>query len=222
MSGHNGTFARCRRVPRFHRSPLHHLIAAFPIFRGDFETIDPLRRFPPLPPGALSTHIADDKDAARANMEKVIAKGGLCIFTDGSGLEGGVGAAADATRGGALGEKKQRYLGHQREHTVFESEVCGSILALDIIASIPRLTSADIFMDCQPAITALDAPKNQPGQYLLAAFHATLSRLLRTRRTLKLRIHWVRFEDSSPVCRADMDVASSLGHSVHFSHDICI
>ncbi|KAF7366527.1 putative RNA-directed DNA polymerase from transposon X-element [Mycena sanguinolenta] len=186
-----GTFARCRRVPRFHRSPLHHLIAAFPVFRRDFETIDPLRRFAPLPPGVLSTNIAEDKDAARANMEEVVARGGFCVFTDGSGLDGGVGAAAVASRRGLLGEKRQKHLGHQSEHTVFESEVCGAILALDIIASTPRLTSADIFMDCQPAIAALAAPKSQPGQYLLAAFHAALSRLLRTRRTLKLRIHWV-------------------------------
>ncbi|KAJ7347776.1 hypothetical protein DFH08DRAFT_652965, partial [Mycena albidolilacea] len=77
------------------------------------------------------------------------------------------------------------------EHTVFESEVCGVILALDIIAGMPRLTDADIFINCQPAILALASPKPQPGQYLLAAFHAILACLLRTRRTLKIRIHWV-------------------------------
>jgi hypothetical protein len=70
-------FIRCRRVPRFHRSPIHHLIAVFPIFRGEFETIDPLRRFAPIPTLALSTSIASDKDEARAEMEKVTAKGVL-------------------------------------------------------------------------------------------------------------------------------------------------
>ncbi|KAJ7356779.1 hypothetical protein DFH08DRAFT_655242, partial [Mycena albidolilacea] len=77
------------------------------------------------------------------------------------------------------------------EHTVFESEVCGAILALDIIAGTPRLTDADVFIDCQPAIAALASPKPQPGQYLLATFHAILARLLRARRTLRIRIHWV-------------------------------
>ncbi|KAJ6529337.1 hypothetical protein B0H19DRAFT_908272, partial [Mycena capillaripes] len=77
------------------------------------------------------------------------------------------------------------------EHTVFEFEVCGAILALDIIANTPRLTDVDVFIDCQPAIAALASPKPQPGQYLLAAFHATLARLLRARRTIQLRIHWV-------------------------------
>jgi hypothetical protein len=31
------------------------------------------------------------------------------------------------------------------EHTVFESEVVGAILALDIIKGTPRLTDVDIF-----------------------------------------------------------------------------
>jgi ribonuclease HI len=186
-----GTFARCRCIPRLHRSPIHHLIAAFPIFRNDFETIDPLRRFSPLPESALTTSTAPDKDAARSEMDRIVAKGGFCVFTDGSGYEGGVGAAAVAMKNGVVGEHRQKYLGTDGEHTVFESEVCGAILALDIIAGTPRLTEADVFIDCQPAIAALASPKAQPGQYLLAAFHAILARLFRARRTLRIRIHWV-------------------------------
>ncbi|KAF7372611.1 hypothetical protein MVEN_00124100 [Mycena venus] len=186
-----GTFARCRRVPRFHHSPIHHLIAAFPIFRNDFETIDPLRRLAPLPESALTTSIAPDKDAAHAEMDRIVARGGVCIFTDGSGFEGGVGAAAVAMKNGAVGEQRQKHLGTESEHTIFESEVCGAILALDIIAGMPRLTDVDVFIDCQPAIAALASPKSQPGQYLLAAFHAILAHLLHARRTLQIRIHWV-------------------------------
>ncbi|KAK7002023.1 hypothetical protein R3P38DRAFT_3215776 [Favolaschia claudopus] len=64
-------------------------------------------------------------------------------------------------------------------------------LALDIIADIPRLTDVDIFLDCQPAIIAHSSSKPQPGQYLLATFHAVLGRLQRTRRTLRIRLRWV-------------------------------
>jgi hypothetical protein len=90
----------------------------FPIFRRDFETIDPLRRFAPIPTLALSTNIAPDKDEARAEMERVVAKGGFCVFTDGSGFEGGVGAAAVAMRGRKLGEQRQKHLRLDSEHTV--------------------------------------------------------------------------------------------------------
>jgi ribonuclease HI len=84
-----------------------------------------------------------------------------------------------------------KHLGTLEEHTVFESEVVGAILALDIIKGTPHLTDVDIFTDCQPAIIALAAPKPQPGQYLLAAFHTLHRRLLRARPTLKVWLHWV-------------------------------
>jgi hypothetical protein len=57
---------RCRRVPRFHRSPIHHAFLEFPTLTGDFESIDPHLSFPPLPNGALTTSIAPNKDMARA------------------------------------------------------------------------------------------------------------------------------------------------------------
>ncbi|KAK7029311.1 ribonuclease H-like domain-containing protein [Favolaschia claudopus] len=185
------TFRRCRRVPRFHRSPIHQLIHAFPIFRSDFETIDPQCRLVPLPAASVSVHIAATKDIARADLDRVLARGGTCIFTDGSGFEDGAGAAAVVAAGRGEGIRRQKHLGSMSEHTVFESEVCGAILALDIIADIPRLTDVDIFLDCQPAIVALSSPKPQPEQYLLAAFHAVLARILRTRRTRKIRLRWV-------------------------------
>ncbi|KAJ7667173.1 hypothetical protein B0H17DRAFT_881979, partial [Mycena rosella] len=82
-------------------------------------------------------------------------------------------------------------MGTTEEHTVFEAEIAGAILALDIIKATPRLTSTDIFMDCQHAIAAIASPKAQPGQYLLSTFHTLLRRLHRIRTTLHVRIHWV-------------------------------
>ncbi|KAJ7301423.1 hypothetical protein DFH08DRAFT_650059, partial [Mycena albidolilacea] len=77
------------------------------------------------------------------------------------------------------------------EHTVFESEVVGAILALDIIVSTVRLTSVNVFTDCQPALIALATLQAQPGQYLLAAFHLLFHRLLRACPTLRIRFHWI-------------------------------
>jgi ribonuclease HI len=113
------------------------------------------------------------------------------VYTDGSGYEGGIGAAAVAWNGKEEVACRTKYLGPTSKHTVFESEVAGAILALDIVKGTPRLTSIDIFTDCQPAIIALAAPKPQPGQYLLNTFHTLHRRLLRARPTLRIRIHWV-------------------------------
>ncbi|KAJ6589668.1 ribonuclease H-like domain-containing protein, partial [Mycena capillaripes] len=86
---------------------------------------------------------------------------------------------------------RKKHLGPEEKHTVFETEVVGAILALDIVKGTPRLTSVDVFTDCQPAILALSNPKPQPGQHLLALFHLLLHRLLRARPSLKFRMHWV-------------------------------
>jgi ribonuclease HI len=183
--------AHCRRVPRFHRSPIHHAFLEFPTLGGVFESIDPQLPFPPLPTRALTVSIAADKDTARAEQESAERAGGFCVYTDGSGFEVGVGAAAVAWNEGKEGKVRAKHLGPEDEHTVFESEVVGAILTLDIIASTARLTSVDVFTDCQPALIALAALRAQPGQYLLAAFHLLLRRLLRARPTLRICFHWI-------------------------------
>ncbi|KAF7354484.1 putative RNA-directed DNA polymerase from transposon X-element [Mycena venus] len=181
---------RCRHIPRFHRSSIHHLLAAFPALRQQFETIDLQLDFA-SPPGVLKSNIAPTKDQATKDMERVVRRGGVCVFMDGSGYEGGAGAAAVAMKGTEVGTHRTKHLGSLVEHTVFESEVTGAILALDIVGSISRLREVDIFMDCQPAIQALTSPKPQPGQYLFALFHTLLRRLHRARSTLQVRLHWV-------------------------------
>ncbi|KAJ6465475.1 hypothetical protein C8R45DRAFT_1107066 [Mycena sanguinolenta] len=128
--------------------PIHHLIHTFPIFKNEFETIDPRRRFAPMPAGVLSASIADSKEEAREEMDRVISKGGVCIFTDGSGFERGVRSAAVVMVGQTMGTRRWKHLGTETARMVFESEVVGAILALDIIAATPRLTDVDIFMDC--------------------------------------------------------------------------
>ena len=58
------------------------------------------------------------------------------------------------------------HMGAADEHTVFEAEVTGAILALDIIRATPRLTSADIFMECYTNVTV--HTHIDPAKYLMA------------------------------------------------------
>lgn len=74
---------------------------------------------------------------------------------------------------------------------MFEAEVCGALLGLDLIRATPRATRATLFIDCQPAISAIRTPKAQPGQYLLDTFRTELQRLQKQRQNLRLEIHWV-------------------------------
>lgn len=190
----------------------------------------------------LTGHIADTRDAAREAAITAIESGSLCIFSDGSGFKGGIGAAAVAIGGttrtsyeeymrlrphsNTEGEEdidgrtvdpasaytqnppflssfssshshsltfsfshsnisipllsttlsnpghpmstvpetrspnvRRLHLGSDRDHTVFEAEVCGAILGLDLIRATPRATRATLFIDCQAAISAIKQPK---------------------------------------------------------------
>lgn len=79
----------------------------------------------------------------------------------------------------------------ESEHTVFEGELVGTLLALDIILAEPRLRSATILLDNQAAIRALYANRPQPGQQLIRLFHKQLTKIQKHRRTFSLRIVWV-------------------------------
>jgi hypothetical protein len=70
---------RCHYVPRFHRSPIHHLIAAFPVLRRDFETDDPNALPARAPAGALAARIAPTEETATKEMEAVQHKGGEAL-----------------------------------------------------------------------------------------------------------------------------------------------
>ena len=49
-------------------------------------------------------------------------KGGACIYTDGSGFEGGVGVAAVVVKGGEVKAIRRRHLGDKDKHTMFEGQ----------------------------------------------------------------------------------------------------
>lgn len=256
---------RCRRPVKRHRSVLHKLMHTFPELRDPIELIRPSQNPDLAIKDAVSVRIAKSRASAKQEAEDAVQRGALCVFSDGSGYKGGVGAAAIAVGGharipyrkyvGELGagtggeegvtdktqagvdrlslsypslspsncisssfsplsfssfssfitpsvitardrqddspDVRRLHLGPEQDHTVFEAEVCGAILALDLVRATPRATRASLFLDCQPAISALMDPGAQPGQYLLQTFWDELRRLQQQRTTLHIEIHWV-------------------------------
>ncbi|KAJ7153137.1 hypothetical protein C8R43DRAFT_1126977 [Mycena crocata] len=138
---------------------------------------------------------AEDGDGGGGQARRMLHTHGFRV-----GVQGGVGVAAVSWASG--GESyRTKHLEDECDHTVFESEVVGAILALDIIMGTPRLTDVDVFTDCQPALLALATPNRQPGQYLLAAFQSLHRLLLCARLTSKIRFHWVPVNSMSPETR---------------------
>jgi hypothetical protein len=98
----------------------------------------------------------------------------ICVYTDGSGIDGHVGAAAvmllapDSPNGSTL-HKRISYVGKVTESTVYAAERNGIHLALQILIanSDPHRRRITIFTDNQSALMTIRRPGNMSGQYIL-------------------------------------------------------
>ena len=74
---------------------------------------------------------------------------------------------------------------------IFEGELAGILLALQLLDNLPRSNTALIALDNQSAITSLQKNVQQPGQYLLDAIHEKIAQLRRSCRIKYLHFEWV-------------------------------
>jgi hypothetical protein len=86
------------------------------------------------------------------------------VFTDGSGMEGKIGAAAILYRNGRLKAKLQYNLGAQWHHTVYEGKGVGIILGTKLISR--GVWLATIYIDNQATIMATQLMKPSPGHHI--------------------------------------------------------
>ncbi|KAH9923414.1 uncharacterized protein BXZ73DRAFT_51025, partial [Epithele typhae] len=121
-----------RHTPRHHHSPLHTLFRLYgsTLTPESTETILPVRD----PPAPLHTSIADMKEKADESDERWRRKAGVTIYTDGSVIDGQVGAAVVLIRKRGGTPKVLRYhLGPATEQGIFNAETCGPILAAHML-----------------------------------------------------------------------------------------
>ncbi|THH08969.1 hypothetical protein EW146_g8816 [Bondarzewia mesenterica] len=167
---------------------------------SSIEMIHPFCHHRPSTRPAFTTHIEKDKKAAISADRKL--KSIIRVYTDGSAINGKVGAAAYLYREDRVGEEPKKlfyHLGSVHDHTVFEAEAVGLTLAAKLIqresVDICQLTS--ISLDNQAAIAATDLRRPKSGYHILDTFNAQVDHLQDTRGgAYKLQLHWVpRHED---------------------------
>ncbi|KAF8806352.1 hypothetical protein BYT27DRAFT_7030169, partial [Phlegmacium glaucopus] len=119
-----------KSYPKTHPSPLHGILYSGRIKPRQMEFINPKPKHPNWA-SKIETRIAGNKEEARREDREEDAD--IRIYSDGSGKDGEIGAAA-IMRFGFRPKKIARYhLGSINKHTVFEAECVGQLLGLHLL-----------------------------------------------------------------------------------------
>ncbi|KIJ39724.1 hypothetical protein M422DRAFT_174834, partial [Sphaerobolus stellatus SS14] len=178
-----------KRYPATHRTPLQELFNAFNIDPDRMERIDPVV-WKPGWSSPFNIMIAESKDAAKKDVRNNRKE--VNIYTDGSEIDGGVGAAAVMYRDGRLIRKVRHYLGKTGEHTVYEAELVGMILGLEMLRRERRTVTAAIYLDNQAAIKATQKDDEVgPAQHLRREAESLYSRVITKHEGINFSLVWV-------------------------------
>ncbi|KAF8440932.1 hypothetical protein L210DRAFT_3326110, partial [Boletus edulis BED1] len=115
-----------------HKSPLHRLTNAFHYDPRKFEDILPVRHNPKWSPD-VTVAVEEEKNAALLQDIEAETTHDICLYSDGSGIEGGIGGAAVLRRNGRKVDELRLTLGRSKDHTVYEGEIVGMILAVELL-----------------------------------------------------------------------------------------
>jgi ribonuclease HI len=190
----SSNLARAHRVHvKRHQTPLHRLLATYrDVKPGKLEKVQTIRR-PPYWKPKYDTYI--QRDAKKAKERAELRREDIQIFTDGSGYEGGIGAAATIWRQGQRQGQRERtlqlHLGSDRQQIVYGGEVAGLILAMELLRTETRpFNSVFIGVDNQAAIQATKSHKRAPGQYLMDEFRKSFDAVMKANGNFECQIHW--------------------------------
>ena len=167
IGGHSGR-VRHRSSSLSHFSSV--LVRKFKVQLNQLEKRQPH----PVPPWWKAPSVQISLSAEEAIREHDSTKPGVIrIYTDGSGINGHVGAAAVTLSQPENGVRTKRleYMGTANTSTVYAAELRGVVLALQILRDVQARTGSPgacvIFTDNQAALRALREPKCPSGQYIL-------------------------------------------------------
>ena len=176
-----------------HRAPLHTLLSLYNLNTSTVEKIPPTMRNPEQT-GRLPFTLSIPENRTSAVTEAAAATEEIQIFSDGSAIDGKVGAAAILMLRGAIINTLHYHLGPASEHTVHEAELVGLILGLHLIRAIrigdKRMA---IGIDNQAVLKAFHSDLRSPGHHLAreALRLANIIQKRRGRTKHKLILRWV-------------------------------
>src|SRR5882724_7079960 len=134
------------RYIRRRRAPLHKMLHAAHLKPADFEEISPCWRGPKWEP-CFPICIPASRESAIQEASQLDAE--TMVFSDGSVIGGGVGAAAVLYRNGEERRSLKVHLGKESEHTIFEAELVDLVLAAELVRMEQHVFTVVLGVDSQ-------------------------------------------------------------------------
>ena len=183
------------RASRFHikhhRGPINDIIQYHKVQYKTTDTILPVRQSPKW---TFKGKCIIETKTEKAIQNEIDDKAKIKIFTDRSGIDGQVGAAAVMFEEGREVEVKRFRLGPLRQHEVYDGEGIGMVTAAGMLTNkrghqISGPTS--IYIDSQPAIRAAFIRKTGPSHHIWDGLHRELSKAQKQHPNMEITIHWI-------------------------------
>jgi len=177
-----------KRLVKRHLMPLHDLMHRYGIQPQNVETIKAIRQDTKWKP-KITASIANSADEALEDLGN--DESDVKVFTDGSGMEGKIGAAAVLYRNGRMKTKLRYQLGSQQQHTVYEGEGVGAVLGTKLVSNEWGVWSAIFYIDNQASITAMQLINPTSGHHIFDIFNEYIVVLKKKHSGIWLKIKWV-------------------------------
>jgi ribonuclease HI len=160
------------------------------------ETIQPVRHSTKW---SLQTRIdIRDKDEAITQDALTEETEDTILYSDGSGHNGKIGAAAVLCRRGRQVSFLCFDLGADTAHTVYEGEIVGMILTVERLKKAPRACKISLAIGNKAAILATRTFLSKPGHYLMDIFHENLRTTLKQNHLNNITVRWTPGHTGTP------------------------
>jgi ribonuclease HI len=182
---------RTRTACISHRSNLENILQQFPYMCTKIETIEPYIRPPwwtPITKIKIETTKVDAKDQHNKIQMHLDSATTATIYTDGSGIESKIGAAAYNSM---TNEVSHQYLGSEKQFNVYAAELTALHLAVKQLWNHGECRIGRIYTDSQAGVKAIVHPRRQSGQTIIQEILNSIDKLTDEYPQLQVEIVWI-------------------------------
>ena len=182
---------RMRTANITHRSNLENILQQFPYMSERIETIEPYIRSPWWTP-TTKIRIETTKNDAKLLHDKIQmhldAATTVTIYTDGSGIENKIGAAAYNL---STNEVSHQYLGSEAQFNVYTAELTALRLAVEQLRNHGECLIGRIYTDSQAGMKAINHPRKQSGQIIIKDILDAIDEVVNEFKHLQIEVVWI-------------------------------